>query len=325
MGRFDIVRPFLPVPRVRICSASAVIRLISSAHDGRSPISPVTWPADIRPRSGRPSTMAARSSIGVFAAISTWAQLSSLPRRMARPCRISSAQLSPDRPRNAAALRTDRARPGQPPGLLQPLHQRRAQHPVRHPVHPRGDHRAGHVAGQVHLLDLVGHRAVAGQQEPGAHRDPGRAVAERGGQPAAIEEPARRDHRHVHRVHHLRDEQAGRHRAGVPATLGAGRDHRVDAPGGHLFRVPPRADRGDRDHPGVAQPADQLRPRRARERGHRHLLLDDQLDPLGRVGRVRPQVHRERRIRPFLDCLYCRTQLAATHRRRRDHTQPARA
>jgi hypothetical protein len=88
---------------------------ISSAQDGRSPISPVTWPADIRPRSGRPSTMAARSSIGVLAAISTWAQVSSLPRRMARPWRISSGQLSPPARRNAAAFRADRSSPASRP------------------------------------------------------------------------------------------------------------------------------------------------------------------------------------------------------------------
>jgi hypothetical protein len=48
-----------------------MIASISSAHDGRSSISPATCPDDINPRSVRPSTMAARSSTGVFAAIRT--------------------------------------------------------------------------------------------------------------------------------------------------------------------------------------------------------------------------------------------------------------
>ena len=88
-----------------------MIRPISSAQDGRSSISPATWPADIRPASGRPSTIAARSSTGVFAAISTWPQVSSAPRRMARPSRISSGQVRPDARRKAAALRAERSRP----------------------------------------------------------------------------------------------------------------------------------------------------------------------------------------------------------------------
>ena len=60
----------------------------------------------------------------------------------------------------------------------------------------------------------------------------GRAPGQRGQQAAAVEEPAGGDHRDVHRRRHLGDEQAGRHRADVPAALAAGRDHRVDAPGG---------------------------------------------------------------------------------------------
>ena len=187
---------------------------------------------DIRPRSGRPSTIAARSSIGVFAAISTWAQVSSRAAAH-RPALRGSArrQLSPDRPRNAAALRADRARP-----LHRPACSRRSTSGVRSTRCGTPSTRVVttvpvNVAGQVDLLDRVGHRAVAGQQEPGAHRDPGRAVGERGGQPAAVEEPARRDDRDVHRVHDLRDQQAGRHRAGVAAALAAGRDDRVDAPG----------------------------------------------------------------------------------------------
>ncbi len=80
----------------RHVSASRMIAPISSSHDGRSSISPATCPDDINPRSVRPSTMAARSSTGVFAAISTCPQLSPPSRRMSRP---------------AAADRTARTRP----------------------------------------------------------------------------------------------------------------------------------------------------------------------------------------------------------------------
>ena len=85
-----------------------MIDSISSAHDGRSSISPATCPDDISPRSVRPSTMAARSSTGVFAAISTCPQLSPPSRRMTRPCRSISRHPIPDTPRNAAAFRADR-------------------------------------------------------------------------------------------------------------------------------------------------------------------------------------------------------------------------
>ena len=88
---------------------------ISSAHDGRSSISPVTCPDDISPRSVLPSTMAARSSTGVFAAISTCPHLSPLPRRISRPCRSISRHPIPDSPRNAAAFRPDRTSVASPP------------------------------------------------------------------------------------------------------------------------------------------------------------------------------------------------------------------
>ena len=41
----------------------------------------------------------------MFAAISTWFQVRPLPRRMARPSRISAGQVWPDARRNADALR----------------------------------------------------------------------------------------------------------------------------------------------------------------------------------------------------------------------------
>ena len=60
--------------------------------------------------------MAARSSIGVFAAISTCAHESSPPRRIARPDRSSSSDDSPESSRNRRALRADRSSvPARPP------------------------------------------------------------------------------------------------------------------------------------------------------------------------------------------------------------------
>src|SRR5204862_7475370 len=58
-------------------SASLMMRLMSSATDGSSSIRPTTWPLAITPRSGRTSTIAFFSSMGVLAAITTWLQLRS--------------------------------------------------------------------------------------------------------------------------------------------------------------------------------------------------------------------------------------------------------
>ena len=103
-----------------------MIRVISSAQDGRSTIRPATWPDGIRPASGRPSAIAARSSTGVFAAISTWPQVSPVPRRIARPSRSSAGHPSLDARRNALALRAERTR-----ALTRPARSRRSVSGVR--------------------------------------------------------------------------------------------------------------------------------------------------------------------------------------------------
>ena len=78
----------------------------------------------------------------------------------------------------------------------------------------------------------------------------------------------------------------GRHATGVPAALAALRDHRVDAPRGHLLRMPPGAHRGTVTTPGVPQRRDQPAARGQRERGDPHPFRDDHLDPLGGVRGV---------------------------------------
>jgi Thiolase, N-terminal domain len=220
-----------------------------------------------------------------------------------------------------AAQRPDQA--AQPGGRLQAVQGMGTQQPVRHPVGPGGDHRAGDVAGQVDLLDRARDGAVAGQQEPGAHGDPGGAVRQCGGQATAVEEPAGRDDRDVNSVDDLGDQQAGRHRADVAAALGAGGDYRVDAPGRHLLGVPAGADRRDGDDPGVAQPADELPRGGPRERGDRHPLRDDQLDPLPGICSFGAQVHPERSVGPLPHLFYCITQLCGAHGRRGDDAECA--
>ncbi|GAA3137627.1 hypothetical protein GCM10020001_070210 [Nonomuraea salmonea] len=58
--------------------------------------------------------------------------------------------------------------------------------------------------------------------------------------PPPVEEPAGRDDRDVHRVHHLGQQQRGREGPGVPAALAALHDDRVRPPPRHLLGVPPR-------------------------------------------------------------------------------------
>ena len=73
-------------------------------------MTPTTWPLDITPRSGRPSTMAALRSMGVFAAMTTWLHERSCERFMARPSRTIARHGVPDSRWNARALRTARGR-----------------------------------------------------------------------------------------------------------------------------------------------------------------------------------------------------------------------
>jgi hypothetical protein len=86
------------------------MRSTSSATVGRSSSTPTTCPLDITPRSGRPSTIAALSSIGVFAAMTTWLHERSFDFRMARPSRSMSRHDVPESFLNRSALRIARGR-----------------------------------------------------------------------------------------------------------------------------------------------------------------------------------------------------------------------
>ena len=242
-----------------------MIRSTSSAHDGRSSITPATCPEAITPRSVRPSTIADFSSIGVFAASRTWLQVRSLPCLMARPSRTICGQVQPGQPAEAAARRTACRSAARTAGVLQGGHQVRAQHAVREAVHRPGHRDVPDRRRQIARLHRVRHRRVRGQQEPCAHGDARRPVGQRRDQAPSVEEAARRHHRDVHRVHHLRQQHGRRHLAGVPAALPALHDHRVRAPRRDLLGVPARPDGGDDDDPRLLQLRDQL-PRRARAR-----------------------------------------------------------
>lgn len=81
----------------------------------------------------------------------------------------------------------------------------------------------------VTALDRIRHGGIQRQQESGAHGHARRAIGQRRGQPATVEEPAGRHDRDVNRVEHRRQQQRGRPQAGVPAALAALDDHRVGA------------------------------------------------------------------------------------------------
>ena len=124
-------------------------------------------------------------------------------------------------------------------------------------------------------------------------------VGQRGDQAAPVEEPARGDHRNVHGRDDLRQQQAGRDRTGVPAALAALHDDRVGAPLRDLLRVPARADRRNDDQPAsLSRWIMSCRGASANE-ATRTPLGDHQLDSLGGVGRVGPQVHPERSVSPL--------------------------
>ena len=127
-------------------------------------------------------------------------------------------------------------------------------------------------AGDVAVLDVVGHAALLREQEAGAHGDAVGAVRERGDEAASVVEAAGAEHRdrRADRVDHLRQQQRRRDRAGVAAALAALRDHGVDAPLEHLLGVPPGADRRHAQRAGVVEPRDRVLRRRAGERHDAH-------------------------------------------------------
>ena len=79
---------------------------------------------------------------------------------------------------------------------------------------------------------------------------PGGAEGQRRGQATAVGEPAGREHRDLHGIEHLRQENGRRDRARVAATLATLHDQHVGAELGGFLCVAQRADRGDADEPG---------------------------------------------------------------------------
>ena len=147
------------------------------------------------------------------------------------------------------------------------------------------------------------------------HRDAVSSVGEGSHEPAAVEEPTGGDdgNRPLHRVDHLRQQQAGGHRAGVTTPFPALHEHRVDAPPEHLFGVTLRADRRYDEHAAVVQRLDEVFARRLSEARDLHALVDEQLHAVVDIGRVGTEVHAEWARRARLDVGDRVLQLAEVH------------
>ena len=160
-------------------------------------------------------------------------------------------------------------------------------------------HGARHRRLEVQVLDGVGHPALGGEQEAGAHGDAGRAVGQGGHQAAPAEEAAGAEDQHAvaHGVDDLGEQERRGHGPGVPAALGPLGDDGVHPPFGHLLGVAPGTDRGHDEEPRLLAAGHEGRVGRLGEAGHPGAGLDHQLDALVHVGHVGAQVDAEGALR----------------------------
>src|SRR5258708_31846340 len=100
------------------------------------------------------------------------------------------------------------------------------------------------------------HRAFFREQEPGTHGDPGGAVGEGRNEATAVEVATGGDDRHWDLVHHLWQEQRGRHHARVPTALGTLDDHGVDPELDDLLGMTKGPDGRNAQDPSVFETAD---------------------------------------------------------------------
>ena len=141
--------------------------------------------------------------------------------------------------------------------VLRPLVADRAQ---RLAGEAAADHRVVLVGAQQRFL-VARHRARLGRRdEPGAEPHAVGAEAQRGREPAAVEDAARGDDRHpvADRVDDLRHERHRRDRAGVATRFGALRDHEVASGFDRGDRVPHLAAHARDEHVAVVQDLDDV-------------------------------------------------------------------
>ncbi|SLD54339.1 Uncharacterised protein [Mycobacteroides abscessus subsp. massiliense] len=107
-------------------------------------------------------------------------------------------------------------------------------------------------------------------------------------------------------------------------ALAALHDHRVGAPGGDLLGVFGRSDGRNHHHAIVFELGDQVLLGCQRERGDLDLLADEQIDALGGVTGIGPDVHPKGLVGQRLGLGDGRDELVQRHRRRGQDAQPAR-
>ena len=232
-----------------------------------------------------PSTIDARSSIGAFAAITIWLHdellaalhrdrlaqqvaASGVPEHALEAHRVARARAAGSR---AACRRTSRSTNG--------VRSTRCGSPSTCVVTTVSVTRLR----EVDLLDRVGHRRIAREQEARAHRDADRAVGERRDEAAPVEEAARGDHRDVDRVDHLRQQHGGRHaRRCARRPRRPARSRRPRPSSRPSRRGASRRSTGCRRAPASLSRFISSLARRQRERRDAHALLHHQLGALHR-------------------------------------------
>ncbi len=104
------------------------------------------------------------------------------------------------------------------------------------------------------------------------------------------------------------------------ALLPLGND-RIDAPGLHLLRMAPSANRRHREHAGVLEGLDDALARRLCEAGDLDLLANEKVDALHDVGLIGTHVDAERLVGPAFDLRNRLLQLAKRHGRGGQNTE----
>ena len=269
-------------------------------------MTPVTWPVGRTPTSGLPSTSVALISIGALAAMASWLQREVLvacawpgPRAPGRasdvPVSLRNAQRRCAAPAGSGCTRGERSRWSTSVG---------ADHPLRRAVERGRDHRVEHRRRGVAVLHVVGHVALLGEQEAGAHGDAVGAVGQRGDEAAAVVEAAGAEHRDLARRPRRPPAGSSSDVGTVPVwpppsppwAITASTPHLE-----HLLGVAAGADgRHDEDAGVVA--AGRRRPWSGApaKRHEPHALADDERDALVEVGLVGPEVDAERRVGALL-------------------------
>ena len=185
------------------------------------------------------------------------------------------------------------------------------------------DHRIGLAHRQNGVLVGLAGMGLIRCDEARAHPHADTAERQRRRQPAAIEQPAGRHHRHVHGIHHLRPQCHRGHRAGVPAGLGTLCDHHVAAGFRRLDGVAHIAGHAHHHHAGLLELVDN-RHRHAQPGDERlGAALDDHIDAGRQRFRLRgQQIDAERLVRQVPHPCHLLADLVRRHPR---HAQRAEA